>query len=142
MRQTCAVAERFQERVASLAPQDPADPGELAPGAMEFLREIFDERGPVPVEDVERARQERQIELARAAVELLGADHGASTDVQPLRIAWPICAEHGGQPMAPPNLYEAPNGLIDGTASWWCKQAGGHEVAPVGQLTSRKAKTR
>ena len=58
------------------------------------------------------------------------------------RIAWPICAEHDGQPMAPPNLYEAPNGLIDGTAWWWCKQAGGHQVAPVGQLTTRHAKAR
>jgi hypothetical protein len=77
------MAERFQEWVASLAVQDPYDPGELAPGAMEFLQQIFDGRGPVPVEDVERARQERQIELARAAVELLGLDLRASTNLQP-----------------------------------------------------------
>jgi hypothetical protein len=74
--------ERFQAWVASQAPQDPPDAGELADGAMEFLREIFDERGPVPVEDVERAGQERQIGLARVAVELLGADLGASTNLQ------------------------------------------------------------
>jgi hypothetical protein len=77
------MAERFQEWVVSLAPQDPSDPDELAPGVMELLREIFDVRGPVPVEDVELARQERQTELVRAAVELLGADLGASTDLQP-----------------------------------------------------------
>ena len=75
--------ERFEEWVASVAPRDPSDPGELAPGAMQFLREIFDERGPVPPEDVELAQLERQIELARATVELVGGDLRASTNLQP-----------------------------------------------------------
>jgi hypothetical protein len=75
--------DRFHAWVASVAPQDPSDPGELAAGGMDFLREIFDERGPVPAEDVELARQVRQIELARAAVESLGADLGASTSLRP-----------------------------------------------------------
>jgi hypothetical protein len=77
------MAERFQEWVASIARQGPSDPGELSPAAMQFLQEIFDQRGPLPAGDVELAQQERQIELARAAVELVGADIRASTNLQP-----------------------------------------------------------
>jgi hypothetical protein len=76
------MAEGFETWVSSLASGDPSDLIVATPGAVEFLREMFDERGPVAAEVIALAAQERQIQLARSAVELLGADLRATTELQ------------------------------------------------------------
>ncbi len=59
-----------------------------------------------------------------------------------LRIGWPVCAVHGGQPMTPPSVCGVPGGLTDGAVWWWCSAGAGHVIARVGQLTAKIAKTR
>jgi hypothetical protein len=59
----------------------------------------------------------------------------SDTLIEVTRVSWPACAIHG-QPMRPPNLYEAPHGLVDGAVWWWCRKLGGHAVAPVGELAT------
>jgi hypothetical protein len=57
-----------------------------------------------------------------------------------LKIGWPVCAAHGGEPMTPPSHREVPHGEIDGVIWWWCRaRRRGHPAAPVGQLTSGTA---
>jgi hypothetical protein len=66
----------------------------------------------------------------------------SDTLIEVLWIAWPICAQHGGQPMAPPHLEQAPGGLIQGKVWWWCQRGDGHAVARVGTLTTNHATRR
>lgn len=79
--QTSGVVDEFQAWVASLGLADPSDPGDLVAGAMDFLREVFENRGPVTFEVVTEAAWERQVALARAAVELISRDLRATTDL-------------------------------------------------------------
>ena len=56
------------------------------------------------------------------------------------QIQWPVCAAHGGIPLAYPLYGEELVEIIGGVVSWWCAR-GGHALAPVGQLTARIART-
>ena len=58
----------------------------------------------------------------------------SDTLVEVLRVQWPVCSEHGGEPMAP-NKEELLSGMDDGLI-WWCRYGSGHPVAFVGQLTA------
>jgi hypothetical protein len=60
--------------------------GDLALGAIEFLREIFDGQGAVSSAELLRACQERQIRLARWGIELFMADVRRTTDLPNRRL--------------------------------------------------------
>jgi hypothetical protein len=80
---------------------------------------------------------------------LWSAAHSVSDTLgEVLRIDWPVCAVHGGEPITPADHREVSHGLIGGAVWWWCRSAAertggtGHAVAPVGQLTPATARTR
>jgi hypothetical protein len=54
--------------------------GPLAVGSTEFFREIFDERGPILVNEVCEAWSARELTLAREAADLVAADIRATTN--------------------------------------------------------------
>jgi hypothetical protein len=73
----------FDEWVKSLRDnEDSSDPGELAVGTADFLRELYDSNGAMSLDDVVDARDERLLSLARTAVDLLVADIRHTTDLQ------------------------------------------------------------
>jgi hypothetical protein len=74
----------FDEWVNSVhLPDDlgPDDSGDLAPGAMEFLREVYTRLDAVSSDELLAACHERQMDLARRGIELLLADVRRTTDL-------------------------------------------------------------
>jgi hypothetical protein len=67
------------------------------------------------------------------------ADSVSATLKEVPEIEWPVCAIHGGHPGSIWN-GEEPVGLISKVAWWQCTNTG-HSLAPVGQLTTKIAKT-
>ena len=71
---------RFQAWVASLTEADHGDiGGEPVAGTVDFLAAVFDEHGPIEVEQVAVIWAARQESLAREAVDLVAADIRATT---------------------------------------------------------------
>jgi hypothetical protein len=62
--------------------------GRLAPGALEVLRELFDQRGPISREEVDRVGQELETALADRAVNLVSADIQRTTALTPDIAVW------------------------------------------------------
>ncbi len=85
-----AVGSDFDEWVQSLQLGDPEgpDPGVTPVGTSEFLREVFDTRGPVSVMEVQRAWDDREDALARHAVNLFLADVHRTTMLRPTIKVW------------------------------------------------------
>lgn len=70
-------------------PDEGGDIGELAPGTMELLREVFDQHGgPVPLETLRQAGNDRQLALAHRGVELFSADLHPTTSLTPEIAIW------------------------------------------------------
>lgn len=82
----------FATWVESVLPPAEPDPGGdvgVRPvGTMEFLREIFDERGPVSTAAVSAAWRERALALTRTGVELFRADLERTSGVRPVIDVW------------------------------------------------------
>jgi uncharacterized protein YoaH (UPF0181 family) len=68
------MAQGFQEWVDSITDDGDDDTGELATGALEIFREVFDERGPVSEIELSTVWRAREFALAREAVDLVAAD--------------------------------------------------------------------
>ena len=68
----------------TVAPHDDDDPGIRAAGADRFLREVFDRRGPISVEELDAESNLLVMRLARAAVDLVVRDLRATTDARPV----------------------------------------------------------
>jgi hypothetical protein len=58
-----------------------------------------------------------------------GATSVSATLGEVLRIAWPVCAVYGGEPMTPPHHGEVPGGRVDDVIWWWCRSKAGHAAA-------------
>jgi hypothetical protein len=69
------VTSGFNDWVACLA-------GSVSPDAKELLRQVFDEHGPVPAEQVDQIGREHQLAWARVALALIGQDIAATTSLQ------------------------------------------------------------
>lgn len=70
------MTDTFENWVASLG-------GEVSADAQVFLRRLFQERGPVPLEQAQRLGLDHQIELARKAAALVAHDIASTTDIEP-----------------------------------------------------------
>jgi len=91
VRHTATVTDDFQAWLDSLHLQDPdpaGDVGQLAPGALEVLRDLFDQRGPISREEVDRVGQELETALAGRAVSLVRADIRRTTALTPDIAVW------------------------------------------------------
>jgi hypothetical protein len=91
VRHTATVTDNFEAWLDSLHLQDPdpgGDVGQLAPGAREVLRDLLDQRGPIPREEVDRVGQELETALAERAVSLVSADIRSTTDLTPDIAVW------------------------------------------------------
>jgi hypothetical protein len=75
------MTQEFNEWVESITKDDDDDTGQLAVGAEDFFREVFDERGPVPVDELSEAWSARELTLAREAADLVAADIRATTRI-------------------------------------------------------------
>jgi hypothetical protein len=75
------MAQDFQEWVDSITNDGDDDTGELAAGAFEIFRDVFDERGPVCADEVSKVWQAREFALAREAADLVAADIRATTEI-------------------------------------------------------------
>ncbi len=81
-----ATVNDFEAWLDSLHLQDSdpgGDVGQLAPGAMEVLRDLFDQRGPISREEVNRAGHQLQTAHADRSVNLLRADIRRTTTLTP-----------------------------------------------------------
>lgn len=67
-----------------VTPGDDDDPGVRAAGADRFLREVFDRRGPISVEELDAESHRWALNLAREAVDLVIHDLHATTDARPV----------------------------------------------------------
>jgi hypothetical protein len=77
------VADSFDEWMSVIDPPDELDSTGVPPrGKQEFLRAIFDKHGVLGADQVRARWIERQLELARDAAELVGADVRATTDIE------------------------------------------------------------
>jgi hypothetical protein len=77
------MASDFKTWLDQVAPPDELDPGVPAAGAARLLRQIFDRRGPITVDELRAEEQRFQMELARDAVVLVLRDLHATTDARP-----------------------------------------------------------
>jgi hypothetical protein len=77
------VDDEFAAWVRGLELHDDQDPGELAPGMMDFLNRIFVTRGPLPREDVDAAAREVEMNLGRRAIALVAEDVRRTTALTP-----------------------------------------------------------
>lgn len=77
------MAQGFKQWVDSITEDADEGTGGLAMGAIDFFREVFDERGPVPVDELSGLWSERELTLAREAVNLVAADIRATTILSP-----------------------------------------------------------
>jgi len=73
------MTQDFKEWVESIAQDD--DTGQLAVGAMEFFREVFEEHGPVPADALSEIWQARELTMAREAADLVAADIRTTTKI-------------------------------------------------------------
>jgi len=86
-----ATVNDFEAWLDSLHLQDSdpgGDVGQLAPGAMEVLRDLFDQRGPISREEVNRAGHQLQTAHADRSVNLLRADIRRTTTLTPDIAVW------------------------------------------------------
>lgn len=75
------MTQEFNEWVESITTDDDDGTAQLAVGAIEFFREVFDERGPVSVDELPDAWSARELTLAHEAAELVAADIRATTNI-------------------------------------------------------------
>ena len=73
----------FETWLDQVSPLDELDPGVRPPGTERVLREIFDQRGPIPVAELRLAGQQIEMGLARDAVALVLRDVHATTTARP-----------------------------------------------------------
>ena len=73
----------FETWLHEVAPRDELDPGARPAGAEELLRQIFDLRGPISVQDLRAEGEKCQLDLARGAVALVLRDVHATTEARP-----------------------------------------------------------
>ncbi len=73
----------FQTWLNQVAPADELDPGVRPAGAVQLLRQIFDRRGPISVQELHSERQTIQMDLAQGAVALVLRDLRATTKARP-----------------------------------------------------------
>jgi len=73
----------FETWLNEVAPPDEIDPGVRPAGAERRLREIFDRRGPISVQELRAEGQKIQLDLARDAVDLVLRDMRATTKAAP-----------------------------------------------------------
>lgn len=76
------MTQEFNEWVEAITTNDDDDDtGQQAVGAIEFFREVFDERGPVSADELSDAWSTRELTLARRAADLVAADIRATTNI-------------------------------------------------------------
>jgi hypothetical protein len=73
----------FETWLDQVARRDELEPGVRPAGAERLLREIFDRRGPISVQELRAEGQEIQMGLAQAAVSLVLRDLHATTKARP-----------------------------------------------------------
>lgn len=78
------VTDEFHAWLAQVAPRDAHDPGIPVAGADEWLRAMFERRGPISAEELDLEATEVAMQLARDAVERFLRDLHATTDERPL----------------------------------------------------------
>lgn len=73
----------FETWLERVAPSDELGPGVRPAGAEQLLRQIFDRRGPISVQEVHLEGQKIQMDLAQGAVALVLRDLHATTKARP-----------------------------------------------------------
>lgn len=73
----------FDMWLNQVAPLDEFDPGVRPAGAEKLLREIFDRRGPISVQELRAESRSLQMDLAQDAVALVLRDVHATTKARP-----------------------------------------------------------
>jgi hypothetical protein len=77
------VTADFETWLVQVAPLDELDPGVRPAGAAQWLREIFDRRGPISVQELRTEGQRFQMDLAQDAVALVLRDMRTTTKATP-----------------------------------------------------------
>jgi hypothetical protein len=78
------VTSDYATWLEQVAPRVEREPGFRPLGAEGFLREVFERRGPVSIEELDAEAHRAASNLARTAVDLVLHDLHATTDARPL----------------------------------------------------------